>query len=397
MNKKSIPNLPIILYFASICLLFLYSFTQIDLSLTFSRIEFLQNIVRLFQYVGYFQRPVSLYIYIGLLGLLFFWYFYFLKQALAKKIEKKFVWKMLVATTAILVFSYNAFSYDLFNYIFDAKIYTHYQLNPYLHKALDFPGDPMLSFMRWTHRVYPYGPFWLFLTIPLSYIGTNLFIPTFFLFKFIMAGSFLGCLYFIGKIFQKIAPRKEVYGLVFFGFNPLILIESLVSSHLDIVMAFFAVWALYQLIQKKFVWALVLLIFSIGIKFSTIFLIPVFVYLFFVLLKKKVVNWGNVFLYATSLMLTAVILSSVYSGNFQPWYLVLPITFAAGIAHRYFILIPSFALSFFALLAYGPFLFFGNWDPPIPQMLSTIYVSGLTAALLGILLFWIMKVKNYEK
>jgi hypothetical protein len=171
------------LYVLTLLGLFLYSFTQIDLSLTFSRIDILRNIVSSFQWVGYFNRPLSTFIYIFLLVSLFNFYLGFIVMAYTKQISKKFVWKLIFITTAILTLSYNAFSYDLFNYIFDAKIITHYQQNPYLHKALDFPGDPMLSFMRWTHRMYPYGPIWLGLTVPLSFIGFGFFLTTFFIFK----------------------------------------------------------------------------------------------------------------------------------------------------------------------------------------------------------------------
>ena len=92
---------------------------------------------------------------------MFIYYFYFLYAVYKKKINKKIIRNLIVITSIGLGFSYVAFSYDLFNYIFDAKIITFYHQNPYFHKALDYPGDPMLSFMRWTHRVYPYGPIWL--------------------------------------------------------------------------------------------------------------------------------------------------------------------------------------------------------------------------------------------
>src|SRR5258705_3372112 len=193
-----------IVYVITLVALFLYSFAQIDLSLTFSRIDFLRQLVSSFQYIGYFNRPLSTFIYIFLLVLLFNLYLGFLVMAYTKQISKKLVWKLLIVTTVVLAFSYNAFSYDLFNYIFDAEIITHYQQNPYIHKALDFPGDPMLSFMRWTHRVYPYGPVWLGLTVPLSYAGLGFFLPTFFLFKALAAAAFLGTLKFVGKIFKLV-------------------------------------------------------------------------------------------------------------------------------------------------------------------------------------------------
>ncbi len=379
-------------YIVTIFCLFLYSFTQIDLGLTVSRIPFLREIVTFFQHIGYFERPLSTFLYVLLLLALHFFYFVFLFLAYKKKIQKKMIWRMVVITTVLLTFSYTAFSYDIFNYIFDAKIVTHYQQNPYVSRALDFPTDPMLSFMHWTHRVYPYGPFWLVLTVPLSFIGLNIFLPTFLLFKLLMAGSFFGSLYFIGKIFQKVAPKKELFGLVFFGLQPLILIESLVSAHLDIVMMFFALWGFYLLLQRKFVVAFLLLGISIGIKFITIFLLPVFV-VYLMMDKRKDIRWNMLFTAALIFMGVTVILASMRT-NFQPWYLVPMIAFAVFLANRYIVLIPVTIISFFALLTYVPYLLLGNWDKPVPEILFNLYISSYILSLVTVGGYAIFKQKK---
>ena len=175
--------------------LFLYSFTQVDLSLTLSRWSVWQVIQKYFQHIGYFQRPLSAFIYVAIILLLYIFYFFFLTKAYSHKISKRQIWFLITSVSIILAFSYNAFSYDLFNYIFDAKIITYYHQSPYIHKALDYLGDPMLSFMHWTHRAYPYGPIWLLLTVPLSFLGFKIFLLTFFLFKFLMAISFVGTVF----------------------------------------------------------------------------------------------------------------------------------------------------------------------------------------------------------
>jgi hypothetical protein len=387
MIKDLRTKLPFVMYFVSVFSLFLYSFTQIDLSLTFSRIEFLRNIISSFQQIGYFNRPLSTYIYIGLVILLFGFYIYFLKRAKEKKLTKSFIWKLILATAGLLVFSYNAFSYDLFNYIFDAKIFTHYHMNPYLHKALDFPSDPMLSFMRWTHRVYGYGPMWLVLTIPFSFIGMNLFLPTFFLFKIMIGAGYVGSVYFIGKILKKIKPEHEILGMVFFGLNPLILIESLVSAHIDITMAFFSLFAAYKLTEKKYVLAVLLLLFSVGIKFSTFVLIPLFAYIVYLIIRKKNINWPMVFGISILLLIATIFLSSKYSGNFQPWYLVLPLSFSAFLAYKYYVFISGVILSFFALLNYAPYLYLGNWDKPVPGILFVLQLLSIGVSLLAIVIY----------
>lgn len=378
-------------YLLTVSGLFFYSFTQIDLSLTFSRITFLRNIVASFQYIGYFNRPLSTYIYISILVLLYGFYLYLLKISIKKKLDKNTVWKLIIVTGGILLFSYNAFSYDLFNYIFDAKIFTHYHLNPYVHKALDFPGDPLLSFMRWTHRVYPYGPVWLVLTIPLSYMGFGFFLPTFFLFKLLAVVCYLGSVYFIGKIFKKIQPERQTFGIIFFGLNPLVLIECLVSGHLDIVMIFFALWATNYLINKKYAWALLLLLLSIGVKFSTVLLTPIFLVVIFWQLKRKPVIWDRIFIASVALMSLTVVFASLYSGNFQPWYLVLPFSYAVFVCNKYYIFIPYIVTSFFALLTYTPYLYLGNWNPPVPQMLSNIYWGGILISIIFVIFYRVRK------
>ena len=150
--------------------LFIYSFTQVDLSLTLSKASVYQAIEKQLQYVGFFQRPVSAAIFSIIFILLFAFYFIFLRLAKNNKLTFKNVVILVAIVFFGLVFAYNAFSYDLFNYIFDVKILTFYHLNPYFFKPMDFANDPMLSFMRWTHRTYPYGPSWLVLTVPLSFI-----------------------------------------------------------------------------------------------------------------------------------------------------------------------------------------------------------------------------------
>ena len=363
--------------------LFLYSFTQVDLSLTFSRMPFIRAVVDSSKHIGYFQRPLSAGIYLTILSLLFIFYAVFLYLAHKGVLTKKEVLKLILGSGILLLFSYNAFSYDLFNYIFDAKIITHYHQNPYIQKALDYPNDPMLTFMHWTHRTYPYGPVWLIFTVPLSFLGFNFFIPTFFFFKALMAGSFVASAYFIGKILQKTNPKKEVLGLVFFGLQPLLLIECLVSAHIDIVMMMFALWAVYLLLKKQYVRSSILFIVSIGIKFATLVLAPIFLILFWYQKRGKTPVWGFVFFLATVLMVITTIVASTRT-NFQPWYLVGPLTFAAFLVDSPYIIVASILISFFAMLTYLPFLYLGNWDPPVPNLLTIFYQISYMLSLICI-------------
>lgn len=373
-------------YLISIVGLFFYSFTQVDLGLTLTRWSVWQVLQRLFQNIGYFNRPLSTFFYILIICLLFLFYLLILFFVNRRKNGKKELWFLILITTVILTFSYNAFSYDLFNYIFDAKIVTYYQQNPYLHKALDYPGDPMLSFMHWTHRVYPYGPVWLISTIPLSYLGMQLFLPTAIFFKIFISVSFLGTVFFIGKIMKKIAPDQELFSIAFFALNPLVIIESLVSAHNDILMMFFTVLAFYLLLTNKYFWSLCFLLLSIGVKFATALFIPVFVAIAILIIKKKPIPWDKIFFFSIILMMTTIIFASVRT-NFQPWYLLYVLPFTIYSAKKYYIFIPTVIISFFALLQYIPFLYLGNWNPPVPQILFYFLISSMILSLIFTLIW----------
>ena len=60
-----------------------------------------------------------------------------------------------------------------------------------------------------------------------------------------MGGFFLVALFYLEKILNKVSPKDATLGLVFFAFNPLVIIESLVSAHNDIVMFSIVLMSIY--------------------------------------------------------------------------------------------------------------------------------------------------------
>ncbi len=375
-------------YLATILALFLYSFTQVDLSLTLSRISIYQQVEKLLQNIGFFQRPLSALIFSLIFLLLFIFYLTFLFLSKKNKIHLKHLKIVIFATFIILVFSYNAFSYDLFNYIFDAKIVTFYHQNPYLFKATDFANDPMLSFMRWTHRTFPYGPVWLMLTVPLSFLGMGYFLPTFFIFKILMGVSFLGSCYLVYKISEKLFPENKLTNLVFFAFNPLVITETLVSAHNDIPMIFLFLLSIYLFLQNKKVLAWTSNILSIGVKFSTGVLFPIFIILEFYDKTKRKISWEKFFIASVFLSLATIVFASIRT-TFQPWYLVFPLSLCAFVSKKNYILIPFLLLSFFGVLIYFPYVLMTDYDPSYPMLIKNIETVGVLVFIISAFSFFI--------
>jgi len=381
-------KLLILSYIAVIIALFLYSFTQVDLSLTFSQSSIFQTIEKSMQSIGFFQRPLSATIFGVIATLLFLYYFVFLyltKKGIVKSSHLKIIIPLVVL---ILAFSYNAFSYDLFNYIFDAKIVTFYHQNPYFHAPIDFAQDPMLNFMRWTHRFYPYGPSWLILTLPLSFISLNIFLVNFFLFKVLISLSFLGSSYLIYKISEILFPKDKIFNTLFFALNPLVLFEGLVSAHNDFPLIFFALLAFYLYIKKRKFGSLLSLIFSIGIKYASIILAPVFTGLFIYERLKKNINYEYVFLISTALSLSAIVFAS-YRTTFQPWYLMFPFALAAFVARKHYVFIPVFVSSIVCSVIYLAYVLLTDYSVGYPELIRQIELYGLVAIVISVILSFI--------
>ena len=369
--------------------LFFYSFTQVDLSLTLSQASIFQTVEKSFQQIGYFNRPLSAGLYLLFLILMFSYYVYFLYLTYKKKIRAKDVFLIVILTGVVLTFSYNAFSYDLFNYIFDAKIITFYHKSPYIYKALDFPVDPMLSFMHWTHRYYPYGPFWLVLTAPLSYAGANIFLLTFFIFKSLATAFYLGAAFLVYKIGKKVNENYALFGLTMFALNPLVIIESLVSAHNDIAMVFFALLGVYLFIEKKKILGIIMVILSAFIKIPTILLlIPMIIN---TLPVKKIQLSQNNFLISLALLSMLGTFYSLTQLEIQPWYFLWALPFICLLKPNKYIVTASLGFSLGLLLRYLPFLYFGTWEGIVLPIRNYLTIFAVIIPLIPVLLTDLIK------
>ena len=164
-----------------------------------------------------------------------------------------------------------------------------------------------------------------------------------------------------------------------FAFNPLIIIESLVSSHNDIVMMALAVWAIVFFQQKKRWISWILLSLSIGMKLMTIFLIPSFM-----------TGWKrNTMLIFMSIGFMAVL----FQREVLSWYWVWIVPFISLVPRKWNVCIISYGVSIGLLLRYAPFLYYGNWDPPVGEIkMWVMWVPIAIALVISI----VMEVKDRQ-
>ncbi len=381
-------------YAFSLLFLSIYTYTQIDLNLTLSSHPLYQNIQKQLIFIAIYQRPFSASLLAILLLILFLNYFIILKCINLRIFKLKDIIHLIIITVLVLLFSYPAFSYDIFNYIFDARIVAKYHLNPYFYKALDFPNDLWTRFMHWTHRTYPYGPVWLLLTMPVYYLGFGKFVLTLFNFKLFFSLGYVLNIYFIYKNLKilkasrhtggsrntKDSPGVEesniLFHLSFFAFNPLIIIEALASPHNEIFMLLLFLLSLYFLLKRKKSISYITLLLSSGIKYLTIILLP-FYYLF---LSKKITIHS--FLKYEVIVLGLLLIPLIILREPYSWYLITIIGVSSLIEKSRIIRLFIIALSAALLSRYLPFIYFGDykdimksWQIILPLIILSFTIS----------------------
>lgn len=356
--------------------LFFYSYTQVDLSLTLSSAGLLQSVQKAFQYVGFYERPISTVLFVGIIGFWFLLYGGAIRAAQKEQITAKHLGRIIAVIALLLVFSYPAFSYDLFNYIFTAKTVLVYHKNPYEVIPLQFAGlDPLISIMRWTHLPSAYTPLWIAFTLPAYLLGFGKFLLIVWNLKMTVALFYLFAVIGVKKVLERVEPSRVVLGTAIFALNPLVIIESLVSAHNDIAMMAIAVWGIVLFIRKQPLASWVVLSLSVAVKLMTITLVPIF------LVIKHVGSWR-----IWSLIVLGIGFLLVLSKREPlPWYWVWFMPFIAFLPTKKWLVTLAGWYSFALLLRYAPYLYFGNWNAPVPILKWWVTMVPVGIALLIII------------
>lgn len=365
-----------IIYFAYCLLLialtiFSYGFVDVNFPLNFPK-----NLSALF----FRQRPMVTAIFVILVSSLFALYITCLHQIKNKQISGRQTWWLVGLIVAVLFFSWPGFSNDIFNYIATAKVTYFYKENPYLTMPIEFIGESMLNFMHAANKTALYAPFWILLSSIPHFLGFGNLLATVFTFKLFIALFYLTGCWLIWKI-----SRRNLYSLVLFALNPLVIFESLVTAHNDIVMMTFTLLAFYFLFQKRKLAAGVSLLASVGIKYATLVLLPLFI-IASRFKKEKLIAL------ATWLMFLVFLLSPLRE-EIYPWYFIWVITLAALIPQNRFFRWLVFAFTFSLLMRYTPYLYFRTYKG-LTQPLKTLITFLFPGTLV---LFYLVKNEFKER
>lgn len=322
-------------------------------------------------YSGFFaeQRIITTSLYIFFLFIFFLFYLVILWMIYKHKVQKRQLFWIIGATVGILFFSYPAIlSYDIFNYITTAKVAFFYHENPYVVMPIEFIDEPFLSFTHAANKLALYAPFWIILTGMPYLLSFGNFIFLLFGFKLLVSVFYVATIVLLWKM------TKNSFSVAVFALNPLVIIETVVSGHNDIVMMFFVLLSFYLLKQGKMALGLLAISMSIFIKYATIILLPIFFYVAWIIVRKQNINWDTIFRVCAGAMFFVFLLSPLRE-EIYPWYAIWFLLFLPLIPIRKLFFYIFIAFSLGLLLRYVPFMLFGTYIGQTPLIKTIVTFS----------------------
>ncbi len=312
------------------------------------------------------QREVAASLFFVFITIYFALYLWLLRKSDRLAIHS--VYRLLIGVSLVLSFAYTAVSYDLFNYITTAKVaFTHHE-NPYIIMPIDIANEPNLAFTRAANKIALYGPTWLILTVIPHVLGMGSVWATMITFKLFVVVWLWVLSYMLWRI------TRSTRSVVFFAFNPLVLIEIAVSGHNDIVMMTLAVAALFLSRSQKISSRLgswILFFLAAGVKGATLVL---------ALCMSRRFSLSKVYYWSFWIMLGVFVLVAPLREELYPWYALWFLPFAAILASQKKTFETGLAIAFtFGLeLRPIPYMVMGYYEGPGPMyriMLTCVPVA----------------------
>lgn len=176
-------------------------------------------------------------------------------------------------------------STDVFFYMAQGWLQTHYGANPYANVLRDIPNvasDPMiqsrwmeLNHNPWLDEPIPYGFAFALLARFVAWLGQGHLWATLTVFAIINLGVHCAVGFLLWKSATLIPGADPKLTLYLYAWNPLVLLQYLANRHNDIIMGALILFAFYCLCRKRPLWVLAALVVAGFVKYAAFALVPV--------------------------------------------------------------------------------------------------------------------------
>ena len=175
----------------------------------------------------------------------------------------------------ILVWVYPVGATDIYDYIFRARLWALYDYNPLTVTPLQVNHDPWFPYVVWVWFTSPYGPFWADISVVINRLAGNSLLANLLLFKLLAVLSVAAVSILLFDLLRERGEGEALSGVLLIAWNPLLLFETAVNGHNDMLMMALLVAALW-LYRRQLHWAaLVLGTLAALVKLAALAALPV--------------------------------------------------------------------------------------------------------------------------
>ncbi len=219
--------------------------------------------------------------FIGICGALFAVYFWMLRRAAG--ITSVRVQTLIFSAGALFLIMQTLapvlLSTDVFAYAIYGRVLSIHHANPYTASPPIAAGDPFMQLFGQQYIPSWYGPLWTLISAGITCVGGEHVGLMVLLFRGCAILSALLCAIFIWLILRAKFPERTAQGLVFFLWNPLLVVETGLSGHNDCTMLALVLLGFWLHTQNAKALAVIALTLSSLVKFLTGMLIPLYIVL----------------------------------------------------------------------------------------------------------------------
>lgn len=163
------------------------------------------------------------------------------------------IWLGLILAGAIYVVTPGLFSHDMMVYAGYSRLVAVYHANPYFVQFSVFPHDPLVSVDEWSNANSLYGPIWMLVCSILGQFVQPT--PTSYVIAFrifALAAHILNT-WLVDRTLCAMghSQRTRTLGMLLYGWNPLVLLESSLNGHNDVFMLTFVLFGILLLARAE--------------------------------------------------------------------------------------------------------------------------------------------------
>ena len=208
------------------------------------------------------------------------------------------IWLGAVATGLLLASTPVLLSQDLFVYADYGHLIVAYSANPFFVAPAAISHDIITSIDNWSFATSAYGPVWMYICALVALVGGNHPGRYYVLFRLLALACYLINVALISNILRVAgcSPRMRALGTLLYAWNPLVLLESCLGAHNDVLVDTFLLLAVFLALRgerekfsrlRQYYGPLLACSLAVLVKFTVLPLIA----LFLLLLLRRTFDW----------------------------------------------------------------------------------------------------------